>query len=171
MPGRAEGMGGIGHDDDAADGPLQLVGRAEKMLLALDNGENTVIVAGYAAEVNRDDDLGLFGDGGLQRIIVHFERVAGGIDQPQLGADVADDRSRRGIRIGAGDALVAGADAQQAQRHFGTGRLRIEADAAGRAEQTGALLLQLLDARAGGDPARSERLCDLVDLGIGYVGR
>ena len=76
-----------------------------------------------------------------------------------------------GIGIGAGDDLVAGADAHDAQRHFGTGGLGVQAHTAVSAGKGSNLTLQLLGLGTGGDPAGAECVGDFLDLHLGDIGR
>lgn len=181
--GRSEGVRGVSENRDSSERLLQLVCRMEERFFALKNLKNSVVVAGDAAEVDRNDRLCVLGDRGFERVVVDDRLIFLNIDENQFGAHVADDRGRRGIGVGRDDHLVVGraardrADAHEMKRHFLAGGLRIEANATRRAVlgTTDAnpvcdLLFKRLDSWSRGDPARAQSGRNFGNLGFGHIG-
>ena len=152
MPLRTEGVRRVRADGNSAERRLHLVCRFEQMLFPLHDSKNALVIAGHAAEVDRDDRLGAFGNGSFERVIVHLEAVLLYIDKLQRRADMADHGGGRRVGIGGSNNFIPLADAKHAQRHLGACRLRIEANTARRADPCSDFLLQRFGARPGGNP-------------------
>ena len=103
---------------------------------------------------------------------VDVQRGRVDVDQLDVGAQVAHHLRRGGEGVRGGDHLVARADAQRLEREVQAGGGRVDGDAMQRgiAEERGELRLEPLGLRAGGDPARTQRVDHLGDLFFADVG-
>ena len=178
VPLGSEGVRGIRHHGDPAERLLNRACGTELPFRVFNDRIDPVVIAGHAAEVDRNDRFGLIGDRVCNRVVVHLKTVFLYVDDLQGRADVADDRSRGGIGIGRNDHLVPGTDPHRAERHLRTGGLAVQRDAArnavlclAHAEPGGDLFLQFFGLRSGRDPTGAKRISDLGDLLVAHVGR
>ena len=172
VPLRAEGVRCVSHDDDAPQSQLdRILGRLELSAVTLHDLENAVVIAHHTRKVDRDDDLGLGGDGGFHLVVVHLIGIRLAVDHHRRRADMVDDRAGSGIGIAGHDDLVSGADAEQTERHLGTGGLAGETDRFLRAAEFRDLLLKELGLGAGRDPSGTQGVNDLGDLILADIRR
>ncbi len=160
-------MGGVRQDRDAPQRLLQIEGQIrfgwlEDGAMAFDDVEQAVVVAGDARQIDGNDGLRPFIDGGFNLVVVHLQTVLLAVDEHQFRTDMADDGGRRRVGIGGHDDFVARADAHEPKGHFRAGGLAVQADRAVDAAEGGDALFELLDARPRGDPARVQSLNDFL---------
>ena len=167
-------MRGIGDDDDPVERFLKgAFGGLPLGLPAFQRGEDPVVIDHHAADIHRYDGLGPLVDRRGDRVVVDLVAARAAVDHPDGGADMVYDRRGRGIGVGRRDHLVAGTDAQDAEREFQRGGRRIEAHdiARGKPAIGGDVLFEKLGPRPGGDPAGTQRLDDFIYLRIGDIRR
>ena len=130
------------------------------------------------AHVDRDDADGARSGGCLRpqrsplerrelarRVVeVHVERHRIAIDQHREGPEVTHDLGRRRKRHRRNEDRVPGLEPERLDREVKGGRRRIDGDRVGGAHCRREFLLETLDPRTGGQPARAEGRHDLRDL-------
>jgi hypothetical protein len=109
------------------------------------------------------------GLGGGRRIQVHRDRVD--VGEHRCGAGVNDDVGRGTEGERRRHHLVAGADAAGQQREMQRRGARVHGDGMRRPDIRREGLLELPDARTGGQPSRLERRDDLGYFVTAQVGR
>ena len=112
MPCCSKRMRGIRTNSDPSDRLLNLICWTEQMLFAFHNIKDPIIIAGYPAQIDRNDHFGLIGNRFLQRIVIHFKSVLLRVDQLQRSSDMTDHRRRRGIGICRGNHLIPGTNTE-----------------------------------------------------------
>ena len=168
---RAERVGGICHYSHPAYRFLYVGTRAEEIFLSFDDVVQAFVIAGYAAEIDGDYRLSLFGYRVFDSVVIGRKAVFASIDEYEFRPDVADDRCACRIGIRRGYNLVAIGNAEYAQSEFGARRLRVEAYSLIRAAKIRDFAFQLFGFRSRGYPARPESVRNFVYLLLGYIRR
>ena len=166
----AEGVRGVGYDDDAVEALLQGVRGAPAFFHAFKRGEEAFVVAHAPAEVDGNDGLRALGDEAGELVVVHLERSGRRVAQHGGRADVADGGAAGRIGVGRGDHLVSRSDAERAQAAFERRGGGVEAGEPFGSRELLELPFELLGLRPRGDPAAAQRLGDGVDLVVSHVG-
>ncbi len=130
-----------------------------------------VEIAGLAGEVHGQDRLRAFGDGGRRGVRVDVQILFAHVDEHRPRARMDDHVRRRRPGDRRRDHLVPGTDAGGDQGEVHRRRPRGERDGVPGADVLGEAPLELLRARAGGEPAAPERLRDRLDLLLPDRGR
>ncbi len=147
-----------------AAGATAVVGRAPRLAGVLDHGEAVrlgdlaygVGVGGEAEEVDRHDRFGARRDRRLDRVGVDAERVGTDVDEHGLGSGLSDRLGRRVEGERYGDDLVAGADAQRAERDREAVGAVGDADGTGGPHIRGGLFLEPFDVRPQDHPPAAQ---------------
>ena len=143
---------------------LQVVGAGER--------EDGVHLGALAVEVNGHDRTGAPGQRPLQTGRIERAGLRLDVDQHRDGSGPLDPRNRRHARVGLGDHLVAGSDADGAESDRDRVRPGSDADRVARAATGGEGALELLDRPAEDEPRFVEdgrdRAVDLLSE-LGYL--
>ena len=140
----------------------------DRQLVALGDCRDALHLGDVAGEVHGHDRLGARGDRLLELIDVHAERVVA-VDEDGTRAHLGD-RADCGVEgIGGGDDLVAGTDAERAQRNFESICAGADADGVLDAERLGEHLLEfgnrLAEREIAGPDEGAQVVEHVVDFG------
>ena len=108
-----KGMSCITHHRHPSDGFLNIVGGNEQGTLAFYSLKYPVVVADNAAQVNRNDHLGAFGDGRLHLVVVHLQTIGLCVDDFEGGTHMHHHTGGGCISVGRGNDLIPGAYTNQ----------------------------------------------------------
>jgi hypothetical protein len=126
--------------------------------------EQRIHVGRGAAEVHGEDAHRAIGDGGGGRHGIDLQRLGIDVHEDRRAAQDLDHVGGGGPGHGGGDHLVAGRQSEGHEADVEAAGGGGEGERFRRAGVGGEVALEALGLRAGGDPARAQRVDDLVDL-------
>jgi hypothetical protein len=121
-------------------------------------------VDGVAGKVHRDDGLGARRNGRFDLLRIDVQRVRLDVDEHGSSTDMLDHVDRCGERERRADHLVTRTDAERRERGVQGGGAGVQRERGGRAEECREIRLELFSLRAGGNPARPQRIDHFCDF-------
>ena len=131
---------------------LNLVSRAEQMLLGLNHCKDLVKVTHHASQIHRANDFCLFCDSFSQFVIIHLNIILQAINHHHLTTYMLCYRSSGGIGICRNYDLIFRTNTNQAKCHFHGRRGRIQANSLVGSHVSSYLLLKLFSLRTSCNP-------------------
>ena len=151
-------MSGITANGNTAKHFLQVSLRSEDVFLAFHDAKQPVVVARNTSQINRNDSLRFWRYSSLNSLIIHFKAIFLYINKNKRSPHVLHNRSTCCVSISRHNHLVTFTHTQQAQSHFATSRLRVQAHSLVNANKRSHFFFQLLCTRSSCYPARQNSI-------------